>query len=350
MNKILILGQNTKTNELLETLFKKDFCVSSKGTAEEIFDLFSDDTPVLVFADGSLQEEVKRFLDGLKKLNLFPSVPVLVIVNSETVPLIENYFNLGASDVVQLPFNPLVVRRRAENLISQVYCRKNIDAEINRKTKLAVFQNNEKLAVSQVLADNFIEVLANKEFLVGTHAARMRGCVRVLLEKYAELFDSSNLTKEKIEKISEASALHDIGKILVPQELLLKTSTLDSDEFNAVKQHVVYGANLLRGVPLLHQKEFYKLCLDICRHHHERWNGEGYPEGLKGENISLAASATGLIESYVALQELRPYRKAYSASEAYEIIESLSCGTFSEELMHAFSLCRSELEDAFSLV
>ena len=152
-----------------------------------------------------MQEEVKRFLDGLKKLNLFPSVPVLVIVNSETVSLIENYFNLGVSDVVQLPFNPLVVRRRAENLISQVYCRKNIDAEINRKTKLAVFQNNEKLAVSQVLADNFIEVLANKEFLVGTHAARMRGCVRVLLEKYAELFDSSNLTKEKIKKIADTS-------------------------------------------------------------------------------------------------------------------------------------------------
>ena len=351
MNCIFILGQNPKKNELLDSVFRKDFSVSIKSSAEEMLESFPEAPPVLVIADVSLSDETKTLLAGIKKLNLYPSVPVLLMIPSgaaEASETAEDFLLPGVSDVFEFPFNPAVLRLRAENLVSEYYCRKNIEAEAIKKSKYDMLLKNEKLAVTETVLDNFIEVAVNNEFLVGTHAARMRKCVRVFLQKYDELCSEDGLTPQKIEDIAYASAFHDIGKMLVPKEVLLKTSALTEAETATVRQHTVLGANMLRGVPLVHQKSLYKLCADICRHHHERFNGEGYPEGLKGGEISIAAQAAGLIEAYIALQEMRPYRKAFSESEAYNAIISEECGSFSGKMLKTFENSRSLLEEAFS--
>lgn len=351
MNCIFVLGQNPKKNELLDSVFKKDFSVSQKSTAAEMLESFADESPVLVIADVSLPDETKTLLAGMKKLNLYPSVPVLLMIPSGAAEASENagdFLLPGVSDIFEFPFNPAVLRLRAENLISEYYCRKNIEAEALKKSKYDMLLKNEKLAVLETVLDNFVEVAVNSEFLVGTHAARMRKCVRIFLQEYDELFPETGLTAQKIEDIAYASVFHDIGKLLVPKELLQKDSALTEAETATVRQHTAFGANLLRGVPLVHQKTLYKLCQDICRHHHERFNGDGYPESLKGGEISVAAQAVGLIEAYIALQEMRPYRKAFSESEAYDAITSGKCGSFSEKMLKAFEKSRSLLEEAFS--
>lgn len=347
MNCIFVLGQNTQKNELLDSLFRKDFFVLVKNTAEEILENFLKENPVLVIADAALQNEIKAFLTGVKKIDIFPSVPVLILVSSETSESADVFFQPGISDIIEFPFNPLVIRRRAENLISEYYSRKNIETEVSKKTRLAIFRKNEKLAICETVLDNLIESIINNEFLVGTHAARMRRCMTILLKSYDELFHKE-LSAERIEDIAYASVFHDIGKILVPKEILLKDGPLTEDESLIVRKHTIFGVNLLRGLPLIHQKGLFKICQDICRHHHERWNGEGYPDGLKGDEISIASQAAGMIEAYIALQEMRPYRKACSEKEAYESIADNRCGSFSGEMLKAFEAGRDLLEEAFS--
>lgn len=347
MNCIFVLGQNPHKNELLDSVFRKDFSVRVKNTAEEILEIFLKEKPVLVIADASLKDEIKAFLIGVKKINIFPSVPVLILVSPESNESADVFFQPGISDIIEFPFNPLVMRRRAENLISEYCSRKNIEIEAGKKTRLAVFQKNEKLAISETVLDNLIESIINNEFLVGTHAARMRRCMTIILKSYAELFHKE-LSAEKIEDIAYASVFHDIGKILVPKEILLKNGPLTEEENLIIRKHTLFGVNLLRGVPLVHQKGLFKLCQDICRHHHERWNGEGYPDGLKEDAISIASQAAGIIEAYIALQEIRPYRKACSENEAYERIINNHCGSFSDEMLKAFESSRNLLEEAFS--
>jgi len=351
MNCIFILGQNPQKNELLDSVFKKDFSVLIKSSSQELLESFSAEVPVLVIADVSLSEETKALLAGMKRLYLFPSVPVLLMVPSgvaEASESDEDFLLPGVSDIFEFPFNPVILRRRAENLISEYYRRKNIEAEAVKKSKYDMLLKNEKLAITETVIDNFIEVAVNNEFLVGTHAARMRKCTCVFLQEYNALFPEENLSAKKIEDIAYASVFHDMGKLLVSKDLLHKASVLTEAEVEAVRQHTVLGVRFLRGVPLVHQKSLYKLCQDICKHHHERWNGEGYPESLKGDEISIAAQAVGLVEAYVALQEMRPYRKAFSEADAYEAIISGDCGSFSEKMLKAFEKSRSAMEEAFS--
>ena len=348
MNCIFLLGQNPQKNELLDSVFRKDFSVSAKSSSKEALESFLSEKPVLVIADASLTEETKSFLAGIKKLDVYPSVPVLLVVSTESAEFAGDFLLPGISDIIEFPFNAVIMRRRAENLISEYYCRKNIEAEAAKKARLTLLQKNEKLAVAETLLDNFIEIAVNNEFLVGTHAARMRKCVRIFLQNYAEIFPQEELSAQKIEDIAYASVFHDMGKILVPKEILLKNSALSGDEYSVVRRHTVLGTKLLRGVPLLHQKGLYKLCQDICKHHHERWNGEGYPDGLKGGEISLAAQAVGIIEAYIALQENRPYRKAFSEPEAFGKIMNGSCGSFSNNIIQVFEKSRTALEEAFS--
>ena len=147
--------------------------------------------------------------------------------------------------------------------------------------------------------------------------------------------------------MADASAMHDIGKITVPDTILLKPGRLTRDEFEVMKSHTTRGCDIIRMLSDIQDKDYFEYSYDICRHHHEKYDGNGYPDGLKGEDISIAAQLTGLADVYDALISERVYKAAYSMDKAFGMIVNGECGVFNPKLINCFRQAKLEMNNAF---
>lgn len=181
----------------------------------------------------------------------------------------------------------------------------------------------------------------------GDHINRIKGFTKILLRYVNEMMDDVNFDDETIEIISSASAMHDVGKIAIPDSILLKPGRLTKEEFDEMKKHTVKGCDIIRSMSALQEKSYYDYSYEICRYHHERFDGRGYPDGLKGDEIPIAAQIVSVADVYDALISKRCYKDAYSLEEAYNMILNGECGVFSPSLMECFKSARAEME-AFS--
>ena len=178
----------------------------------------------------------------------------------------------------------------------------------------------------------------------GDHVRRIKGFTKILLKYVNELFDDVNYTPEMMEVISSASAMHDVGKIAIPDSILLKPGRLTPEEYDQMKTHTVRGCEILDSMAALQDKNYYKYSYEICRYHHERYDGRGYPDGLKGEEIPIEAQIVAVADVYDALISKRVYKDAYSPDEAFRMITNGECGVFSERMMKAFAAAKGEME------
>ena len=163
----------------------------------------------------------------------------------------------------------------------------------------------------------------------------------------AKYFPKYGLTPVQIDQIARASALHDIGKIGIPDAILMKPGRLTPEEFELMKTHTTIGCEILESFHKSSDDEFYKYCYDICRYHHERWDGKGYPDHLAGEEIPISAHIVAIADVYEALVSERVYKSAYSSEAAYDMILNGECGQFSPDVIECFELAR---EDFFNIV
>lgn len=169
------------------------------------------------------------------------------------------------------------------------------------------------------------------------HVTRIQNYTRILLYKLKSLYPEYGITSDNdIEKIVQASALHDIGKIAIPDDILTKPTKLSREEFDIVKKHTLYGADILDKF-IIYEDEFYRYCYDICKYHHERWDGKGYPEGLVGEKIPIWAQLVGIADVYDALVNAKVYRGAFDRRKVEDMIISGACGSFNPKVIHCFT-------------
>ena len=154
----------------------------------------------------------------------------------------------------------------------------------------------------------------------------------------ATKYPKYNIDEEKIALITSASSMHDIGKIAIPDAILLKPARLTPDEFQLMKMHTTKGCEILEQIDAVEKNDYYRYCYDICRYHHEKWDGLGYPEGLAGDEIPIWAQIVSLADCYDALTSSRPYKEAYSHEKAVEMIRDGACGAFSDEILDCFSM------------
>ena len=143
----------------------------------------------------------------------------------------------------------------------------------------------------------------------------------------------------------QASAMHDVGKVAIPDNILLKPGKLTADEFEVMKLHTVKGCEIINTISFMNDKEFFQYCYEICRNHHERYDGRGYPDGLKGEEIPIAAQVVSLADVYDALVSERVYKAAYEPEVAFEMIMNGECGIFSPKLLECFRMAKQEFEE-----
>lgn len=274
-------------------------------------------------------------LEEMRRRGWIDEIPTIMISAETGSAYINRAFDLGASDYISRPFVPGIIRRRIVNTIL-LHTKKQQLMEVV-SSRLYRRERNNEVIVS--ILDHAMEYRSGAG---GKHMSGVDRLTGLLLRRLLEKTDRYALSQMDVEVICMASGLHDIGKLMIPEDILKKPSRLTPEEFEIVKQHTVYGADIIRSLPVYQNESLVKYAMEICRWHHERWNGEGYPDGLVGDAIPIAAQVVSLADAYDALTSERPYKSAYSHDEAIAMIHDNQCGSFNPLLLE----CMDDLGEA----
>ena len=267
-------------------------------------------------------------LELMNRFHWIEEVPVIMISVEQDAAFHARAYDLGATDFIQRPFNGAVVRRRVENTL-MLYARQK------RLTELVGEQVYARSRESGILVDLLSGVLSSHCGVPPDHAARIRSLTGALLRELSRRTERYRLSEEDIARIAAVSAFYDVGKLHVPAELLRRPGALTPEETAAVRAHAVRGAELLDALPVPQDDFLLRTGREICRWHHERWDGGGYPDGLRGDAIPVAAQAVSLADAYIALTEARPWRKACPQKTALAMLRAGDCGAFNPLLLES---------------
>lgn len=205
-------------------------------------------------------------------------------------------------------------------------------------------QNQKMKEINNGIIDILSTVVEFRSIESGNHIKRMKGFTKILLKYVNAIYKDVHLSKETMEVIASAAAMHDVGKVAIPDSILLKPGRLTEEEYELMKEHTVKGCEILDSMATLQDENYYKYSYEICRYHHERYDGRGYPDGLVGDDIPLAAQVVAVADVYDALVSKRIYKDAYSHDTAYQMIMNGECGAFDPRLLECFVLAKNEME------
>ncbi len=253
------------------------------------------------------------------------SVPVIMISAETSSSYIDQAYDLGATDYISRPFDEKTVQRRVKNTIMLYAKQKMLEGMV---TEQILEKERNNFLMVEILS-NIVEFRNGES---GLHVLHIRTITELLLRHLVKMTDKYPLTASEIAMIVNASALHDIGKISIPEHILNKPGKLTPEEFEVMKSHSVIGAQILENAPCRQNEELVRVAHDICRWHHERYDGQGYPDGLKGEAIPIAAQVVAMADVYDALTNERVYKPAFTHEAAMRMILNGECGSFNPTL------------------
>ena len=269
-------------------------------------------------------------LEEMNRYHWIQEVPVIMITAEESVESMEHAYSLGVTDYIPRPFNVYIVRRRVENTLNLYVNQKRLMRLVS--DQIAEKEENNTLMVS--ILSNVVEIRNHES---GDHIRNIRRITELLLHQLVQKTKAYHLSEEDIALIMTASSLHDIGKITIPEEILNKPGKLTKEEFEIMKTHSTAGAQILEQMKYGQDKPLYRYALEICRWHHERWDGHGYPDGLMGEEIPISAQIVAIADVYDALTSERCYKKAYDHTTAINMILNGECGAFNPLLLECLT-------------
>lgn len=290
-------------------------------------------------------------LDEMKKQNYIDKIPVLVISGDTSVEVENKCFKMGVSDFIHKPFEPRLIQRRVRNMVDLFFYKNSLEEKVEKQTntlkkqnKLLKFQAEKLSQMNNKIIDILGTVVEYRDLESGDHINRVKNYTEILARHAMRLYPEYGLTEERINMIVAASPLHDIGKIAIPDSILLKPGRLTDAEFECMKTHTTKGCELLSRIRGVWDDDYRHTVYDICRYHHEKYDGRGYPDGLKGEEIPLSAQLVSIADVYDALVSKRIYKSAFAVDEAFSMIINGECGEFSPKLLECFKQARPEFE------
>ena len=282
---------------------------------------------VAVLADIPLSRE-----DGMQELGKLCdcstqyNIPVVSLVTpTGTGQREEMAFLVGVADVVQKPYTMLSIQRRVQILVDLHLHQWHLE-------KLVEDQSNAIRNTNQSMVDTLSAIIEHRSTESGYHVLRIRRFTHILLQEVARCCPEYQLDDTAVDRISSAAALHDIGKISIPDGILNKPGPLTAEEFEVMKTHTTIGAQLTEQIGDIGDPMYLRYIYNICLHHHERWDGRGYPQGIKGNEIPICAQVVGLVDAYDALTTPRVYKDAFPHKKAVNMILNGECGVFSPQL------------------
>lgn len=340
---ILVVDDMEVNRVILCEIFKQDYRILEAEDGAQALELIQKEKDRLAII---LLDIVMPNVNGFQVLEtIMKKIPVILITGDPTIQPEEKGYALEVADVIRKPFSPHVVRRRVENIINLWKHKNNLEHLVKKQTERLERKNQELRETNNKIIDTLATVVEFRDSESGEHIKRIKGFTRILLNYVMKYYKEYELTEEQMEKIVEASAMHDVGKIAIPDNILLKPGKLTADEFEVMKLHTVKGCDIIDTISFMNDKEFFQYCYEICRYHHERFDGRGYPDHLKGEEIPISAQVVSLADVYDALVSERVYKAAYEPEEAYQMILNGECGIFSPKILECFRMAKEEFEN-----
>ena len=280
-------------------------------------------------------------LEQMKRYGWIEDIPVVMISAENGSAYVERAYDLGATDFISRPFDMAIVRRRVTNTLMLYTKQKQLVSLVARQVHENQKNNNLMIGILSHIVE-----FRNGES--GLHVLHIHTATELILNHLVKKTDKYKLSAADIAMIGTASSLHDIGKINIPEEILNKPGRLTKEEFEIMKTHTTIGAHMLENLPFQQEEPLIKVCYEICRWHHERWDGRGYPDGLKGEEIPIAAQVVALADVYDALTSERCYKKAFDHDTAVRMILNDECGVFNPLLKECLTEVADDLHRALT--
>ncbi len=281
-----------------------------------------------------------QVLRCLKDRGVLEKVPVFLITAETSSAVIKEAYTLGVMDVISKPVIPYMVLRRVQSVVELFQARERLSNVVELQQADLLAQAKQIIELNKGMIEALAAAIEFRSEESGDHVRRIHDITEYLLT-HTPL--GEGLSKIEVEQIALGSIMHDVGKIAVPDAILNKPGRLTPEEFEVMKSHTVQGAKLLEQIPQLRENGAYPYARDIARHHHERWDGRGYPDGLKGDEISLAAQVVSLADVYDALSCKRVYKDAFPREKVVEMIREGQCGSFNPRLLECFFQVEGEL-------
>lgn len=337
---ILIVDDAEINRSLISDILQQNYNLLEAASGEEALSVISENKHNI---DLVLLDVIMPGLSGfdvlaeLNKKQILKTLPVIMISADISTESIDIAYRLGATDYVARPFDANTIVRRVKNSLlihsKQRYLEDLVDKQLREK------ERNNSYMID--LLSNIIEFRNGED---GLHILNIRRITEILLRHAQSDLPEYNITDNYISLISNASALHDIGKISIPDSIINKKDKLTDKEMEIIKTHTVMGYNILDTMPKYIDSKLIKISKEICRWHHERWDGNGYPDNLKGDSIPIAAQIVGMADAYDALTSDRIYRPSFTHSEAIKMIQNGKCGVFNPRLLDLLLSVSDEIQ------
>lgn len=343
--QILIVDDSEINRSILREMFISDYNILEAENGNDAIKLIEANHDSLSVI---LLDLVMPGLNGLDVLSFMNTqsyikrIPVILITGQATEADEEKAYMLGVSDVIYKPFSRRIVLRRAKNIIDLFTEKKRIQQKLKERTAALIESQKKLMSQNEFLVNALSSVVEFRNLESGEHIQRVSEFTGIMTKYLRAYHPEYGLSEEDAQYIVHASALHDLGKIAIPDNILLKPGKLTNEEFEVIKLHPVYGCQLLERFKQDNNK-FYTYCYQICRHHHERYDGSGYPDRLKGKEIPLSAQIISVVDVFDALISRRCYKQSYDMDRAFEMINNGECGQFSPDIIECFNRAKAEL-------
>ena len=352
-NKVLIVDDVELNRDILSDMLSPDYDILTASDGRQAINIMNSEiNNIATVLLDLVMQEVDGFyvLNIMKERDWMKDIPVVIISGDATVEVETRALKFGVNDFIHKPFNVNVVRQRIKNITDLYNYRKQVEERFNTQTDILektnillrrqayeLHQNNARII------DILGTVVESRNLESGQHIHRVKGYTQLLALEYMKLYPESGMTKKQAQLIASASALHDIGKIAIPDSILLKPGRFTQEEFEIMTSHTSKGADIVKEMSDIWDEEYGKVCYEICLYHHERWDGKGYPKHIKEDEIPIAAQLVSIADVYDALVSERCYKDAFTPSQAYEMIINGECGQFNPKLIECFK----NLKDVF---
>lgn len=356
MNNIIMIVDDMKLNiDLLAGSLDDKYIIMPATSGESAIKLLDRRKPDLVLLDVSMPGidgfAMLKFMKGREDL---ANIPVIFVTGECDTDAEAKGLELGAADYIKKPFNALIVQKKVQNHLEFKAYRDDLESLVEKRTA-ELMERTRQLDASRGAIIMGMSLMSDRhDGITGEHIERIKGYTGILAGKLAELYPEL-LTQDLADQVTLFSPLHDIGKIVISDAILKKTGALTPEEFEIMKSHTLEGAELLRKAEgfLADEKDgnHLNIAIEIAEHHHEKYDGTGYPHGLKGEGIPLSARIVSVADTYDALRSMRRYKAPFTHQEAmYKITvgdERTNRSHFDPKVLEAFAAAQDEIGKLF---
>ncbi|MEE0673110.1 MAG: diguanylate cyclase [Enterocloster sp.] len=339
--QILIVDDSQINCEILAEILKDEYRILEAANGEECINLLKQYGTGIALLLLDINMPV---MDGFEVLALMnrkhwiEDIPVIIISSENSASYVRRAYEMGASDYISRPFDVQVVHQRVSNTIK-------LYAKQRRLISLVTDQIREKEKNNQMMISILSQIVEFGNSESGSHVLHINIITGMLLERLMQKTDQYHLQWSDQFLITTASALHDIGKIGIDEKILNKPGKLTKEEFEIMKTHTLIGASMLKSIEMYQNEKLLQVAYQICRWHHERYDGKGYPDGLKGEEIPISAQVVAIADVYDALVGKRVYKKAFSHETAIHMILNGECGAFNPLLLECLTDIQNRLKE-----